>query len=149
MIPRARFERVSRAILRQFRVAVVNIDPEGRQGLVDWKTAKNIAPTPKIATAVCDLAHRWVIYIGAFCVDDQGSRYIKAVEIAPNGIYRTDSLAGVLEEHYRALVKGCNPSHIIGSGWIANPGGASLDEEQAYRVFEACGAWEARLAEAG
>lgn len=141
MIPRARFERVSRAILRQFRVAVVNIDPEGRQGLVDWKTAKNIAPTPKIATAVCDLAHRWVIYIGAFCVDDQGNRYMRSTEIAPEGIYRSDSLAEVLEHCYRELLSGCNPNHKIGSGWIAVPGGKGLDEDQAYRVFDACGAW--------
>ncbi|WP_312911020.1 hypothetical protein [Stutzerimonas nitrititolerans] len=146
MIPRARRDRVSRAILRQFRVAVVNIDPEGRQGLIDWKTAKNIPPSQKIAEAVCDIAHRWVIYFGAFCLDDQGNRYIKAAEIEPQGIYKSDSLAGVIEEHYCALVKDCNPSHIIGSGWIANPGGVSLDEEQAYRIFEACGAWQVSAA---
>ncbi|WP_434456546.1 hypothetical protein JQR85_13735 [Stutzerimonas urumqiensis] len=145
-LPLARLERLSRAIVRQFRVAVVNIDPEGRQGLVDWKTCKNIAPSRQIAEAVCDIAHRWVIYIGAFCVDHQGRRYLKSTEIAPVGIYKSDSLAGVLEEHYRALVAGCNPQHIVGSGWIANPGGISLDEEQAYRIFDACGAWHIKEA---
>lgn len=54
------------------------------------------------------------------------------------GIYRSDSLAGVIEEHYRALVKSCNPNHLVGSGWIAMPGGTSLDEAQAARIFEAC-----------
>lgn len=147
-LPRARLERVSRAILRQFRVSVVNIDPEGRQGLVDWKTCKNIAPSRQIADAVCDIAHRWVIYIGAFCIDDQGNRYMKSTEIAPDGIYKSDSLADVLEHCYRELIAGCNPRHLIGSGWIAVPGGKGLDEDQAYRVFDACGAWTAQQAAA-
>ncbi|WP_417585413.1 hypothetical protein [Pelagibacterium sp.] len=145
-LPRARLERISRAILRQFRVSVVNIDPEGRQGLMDWKTCKNIAPSHKIAEAVCDIAHRWVIYIGAFCIDDQGRRYMKSTEIAPDGMYKSDSLAEVLEHCYRELLAGCNPNHKIGSGWIAVPGGKGLDEDQAYRVFDACGAWPERRA---
>lgn len=140
-LPRARLEKVSRAILRQFRVSVVNIDPEGRQGLVDWKTCTNIAPSHKIAEAVCDISHRWVIYIGAFCIDDQGNRYMKSTEIAPDGMYKSDSLAEVLEHCYRELLASCNPNHKIGSGWIAVPGGKGLDEDQAYRVFDACGAW--------
>lgn len=44
-------------------------------------------------------------------------------------------------KHYRALLDTCNPAHLIGSGWIANPSGVSLDEEQADRIFSACGAW--------
>lgn len=147
-LPRARLEKVSRAILRQLRVSVVNIDPEGRQGLVDWKTCKNISPSHKIAEAVCDIAHRWVIYIGAFCIDDQGNRYMKSTEIAPDGMYKSDSLAEVLEHCYRELLAGCNPNHKIGSGWIAVPGGKGLDEGQAYRVFDACGAWPERRAAA-
>jgi hypothetical protein len=138
---RTRLERFSRSVLRQYRVAVVNIDPAGRQGLIDYGTAKNIAPGRHVADAVCDIAHPWVIYIGAFCVDQNGQRYIKATEIAPQGIYRSDALADVMEEHYRALLDTCNPAHVIGSGWIANPNGVSLTEEQADRIFEACGAW--------
>jgi hypothetical protein len=145
-LPRARLEKVSRAILRQFRVSVVNIDPEGRQGLIDWKTCKNISPSPKIAEAVCDISHRWVIYIGAFCIDAQGQRYMKSTEIAPDGIYKSDHLADVLEHCYRDLLAGCNPNQLIGSGWIATPGGASLDEDQAFKVFEACGAWQMKQA---
>lgn len=145
-LPRARLEKVSRAILRQFRVSVVNIDPEGRQGLVDWKTCKNIAPSRQIGEAVCNISHRWVIYIGAFCIDAKGQRYLKSTEIAPDGIYKSDSLAEVLEHCYRELLNGCNPNHRIGSGWIAIPGGTSLDEEQAFRIFEACGAWQMKAA---
>lgn len=148
-LPHARLNKLSRAIVRQFRVAVVNMDPEGRQGLADWKTCRSIAPSRQIAEAICDIAHSWVICLAAFCIDQKGEQYIKASEIAPQGIYRSDSLAGVLEEHYRALVKSCNPNHLVGSGWIAMPGGTSLDEAQAARIFEACGAWKLELQKAG
>ena len=144
--PRARVERFSRAVLRQHRVAVVNIDPAGWQGLVDYGTCKNVKHGRLVADAVCDIAHPWVIYLAAFCRDLQGKRYIKAREIAPQGIYRSDSLTEVIEEHYRALRDTCNPAHLIGSGWIANPSGASLDEAQADRIFEACGAWKQECA---
>lgn len=139
--PRARIERFYRAILRQFRVAVVNIDPAGWQGMIDRGTLKSVASGRQIAEAVCDVAHEWVIYLGAFCVDQNGRQYIKPVEIAPQGVYKSDSLAGVIEEHYRALLDTCNPAHVVGSGWIANPAGVSLDDEQAAAIFEACGAW--------
>ena len=140
--PKARVERFSRAVLRQHRVAVVNIDPSGWQGLVDYGTCKNVKHGRLVADAVCDIAHSWVIYFGAFCRDQFGRQYIKASEVAPQGIYRSESLTGVIEEHCRALRDSCNPAHMVGSGWIANPSGVSLGEEQAAQIFEACGAWK-------
>lgn len=145
-IPRARLERFSRAILRQHRISVVNVESADRQYLVDWRSARTVAASPQIMSALCDISHRWVIYIGAFCIDASGQRYMKSTEIAPDGIYRSDSLAEVLEHCYRELLAGCNPNQLIGSGWIATPGGASLDEEQAFRIFEACGAWPVKQA---
>jgi len=142
-IPRARLERFSRAILRQYRVAVVRMENAG-QYLIDWRDARAITPSPQIMSALCDISHRWVIYIGAFCVDAKGETYMKSTEIAPEGIYRSDSLSEVLEHCYRELLAGCNPNHLVGSGWIAMPGGTSLDEAQAARIFEARGAWKVR-----
>lgn len=139
--PRARHERVCRILLRQSKIAVYNVDPAGRQGLCNWNTGLKYRPSNHVADALFDMSHQWVIYISAFCRDQLGRRYYRSVEIAPNGIYHTDALAGVLEEHYRALLDGCNPAHIVGSGWIANPCGESLSEEQAARIFEAVDAW--------
>lgn len=140
-IPRARIERFSRAILRQHRISVVNVESADRQYLVDWRSTRQIKASPKIMSALCDISHRWVIYIGAFCIDASGKRYMKSTEIAPDGIYRSESLAEVLEHCYRELIAGCNPNQLVGSGWIATPGGDSMDEEQAFRIFEACGGW--------
>lgn len=140
---RARLERACRALLSTNHVAVVNIDPVGRQFLINWKSAKKIV-SRQVVDAVCDMPNRWCIYFSVFCVDQFGSRYYKSVEIAPQGLYLSTHLDGVIEDHYRALIDDCNPKHVVGSGWIANPCGVSLDEEQAARIFDAVNAWPAR-----
>ena len=143
---RRRVERSMRALLSSNHVAVVNIDPSGRQGMINWKNCKNIPPGQQIADAICDIAHHWTIYLGALCVDQFGKRYIKAVEIAPQGIYLVKDLADAIEHSYLALRGDCNPNHLIGSGWIAIPSAVSLDEDQAARVFDAVGAWSQQRA---
>ena len=140
--PRARVERACRALLSANHVAVVNIDPTGKQGLINYKNCKSVAPGRHIANAICDMAHRWTIYFSGLCIDQGGQRYYKSQEIALDGIYKADQLEGVIETYYRELLDGCNPAHLVGSGWVAIPGQASLDEAQAAAVFEAVGAWE-------
>ncbi|OOE15158.1 hypothetical protein BSR09_00715 [Stutzerimonas degradans] len=142
-IPRARFEKVSRSLLRLHRVAVVRMENDD-QYLIDWRDVRAIAPSRQVMGALCDISHRWVIYIGAFCLDAQGKCYMKSTEIAPEGMFKSETLADALEHCYRELLDGCNPNHLVGSGWIAVPGGKGLDEEQAARIFEACGAWQVR-----
>lgn len=143
---RHRMERSCRALLSSNHVAVVNLDPSGRQGMVNWKNCKNIPPGRQIADAICDIAHRWTVYLSAFCIDQRGQRYFKSVEIAPQGIYLVKDLADAIEHAYVALRGDCNPNHLIGSGWIAIPSAVSLDEEQAARVFDAVGAWSQQRA---
>ena len=138
---RARLERSLRAVLSSHHVSVVQIDPQGKQGLMNWKNCKSIPHGQRVADAVCDLAHRWTIYLSAFCIDQRGERYLKSTEIAPHGNYLAAHITDVLEEHYRALIATCNPMHVIGSGWVAIPTNVSLTEEQAAAVFKAAGAW--------
>ena len=136
-----RRERLYRAMVRQLRVAVVNMANPDRQGVIDWKTCNNLRTSRALADAICHVSHRWVIFLGALCIDDQGRRYLKGREIAPQGIYRSDALSGVMEAHHRQLIDTCNPQHLIGGAWIAIPCEVSLTEEQAFRIFEACGGW--------
>lgn len=137
----ARLERTMRAILSTNHVAVVSIDPSGWQGMVNWKLAKRIPPGRHVAGALCDIAHRWTIYLAGLCVDQNGNRYMKSQEVAPNGVYRAEHLTDVIETCYREVVSGCNPRQLVASGWIAIPCPVSLTEEQADRVFELVGAW--------
>lgn len=134
---RARLERASRAALRQSKMAVYNIDPQGRQGLCNWETGIKYRPSRHVADAIFDMPHQWVIYISAFCEDQNGKRYYKSVEIAPNGIYHTDALADVLREHYTALLDSCNPgTSSVAAGsrtlavirWTKQPQRASLKQ---------------------
>ncbi|HBP5423556.1 TPA: hypothetical protein L6B55_22785 [Pseudomonas aeruginosa] len=143
---RARMERSMRALLSTNHVAVVNIDPSGRQGLINWRNCKNIAPGQRIADAVCDIAHAWTIYLSAFCIDQRGQRYYKSIEIAPQGIYLVKDLTEPIEHHYNAIREECNANHLVGSGWIAIPAAVSLEEGQAARVFDASGAWNQQRA---
>lgn len=141
---RARLERTLRAILSSNHVAVVNIDVSGRhwQGMVNWKLAKRIPPGRRVADALCDIPHRWTIYLASLCVDQAGNRYMKSQEVAPNGVYLAEHLTDVIETCYRAQVDGCNPRQLVASGWIAIPCQVSLTEEQAYRIFDLVGAWD-------
>ncbi len=60
---RVRIDRSCRALLSTHHVALVSIDPSGRQGMINWKNGKNIAPGQRIADTICDFAHRWTIYL--------------------------------------------------------------------------------------
>lgn len=143
---KARIERSCRALLRSNHVAVVSIDPTGRQGLVNWKSCKSIPPGKAIADAVCDIAHHWTIYLSAMCEEKSGVRYLKSIEIAPQGMYRAEHLTDAIEANYRGLIAECNPNHVVASGWIAIPADVSLEVDQAAKVFSAVGAWDQKRA---
>jgi len=83
---KARIDRSCRSLLAANHVAVVNIDPSGRQGMINYKSLKNIAPG-KIGQAVCGIPHRWTIYMSAMCIDARGGRQFDMVDL----IARTDS----------------------------------------------------------
>lgn len=137
-----RMHRSLGAVLRTNHIAIVNIDPSGKQGMVNWKNCKNVPPGRRVADALCDYAHNWTIYLAGLCLDQFGKRYVKAEEIAPQGVYLAEHLTEVIEQTYRAHLATCNPMHLKASGWIAIPDSITLDEEQAAMIFEAVGAWD-------
>lgn len=139
---RSRMQRSLSAILRSNHIAVINIDPSGRQGLVNYRNCKSVPTGQRIADAICDYGHRWTIYLAGLCIGQNGERYIKAEEVSPNGIYLAAHLTDVIEEHYKALLATCNPNHLVASAWLAVPDDVTLDEAQAAAVFSACGAWD-------
>ena len=137
---KARIDRSCRALLATNHVAVVNVDLSGYQGMINYKSLKNIAPG-KIGQAVCGIAHRWTIYLSVLCIDAQGDRYSKSIEVAPDGVYLSDHLEDVIEHCYKQLRDTANQNQMVASGWIAIPKSISLQEDHAARIFEAVGAW--------
>ena len=137
---KARLDRSCRSLLAVNHVAVVNIDPSGRQGMINYKSLKNIAPG-NIGQAVCGITHRWTIYLSVLCIDTRGNRYSKSIEVAPDGFYLSDHLEDVIEHCYKQLRDAANQNQMVASGWIAIPESISLEEDHAARIFEAVGAW--------
>lgn len=143
---RARMERSCRSLLSTNHVAVVNIDPSGRQGMINWANCKSIPPGQRLADAVCDIPHRRTIYLSVMCDAGAGGQYCKSVEIAPQGNYLAEHLTDAIELTYKDLIAECNPNHVVASGWIAIPADVSLTEQQAARVFNAVGVWSQQKA---
>jgi hypothetical protein len=137
---RARLERTCRALVSANHAAVVNIDPSGQQVLINWKNLKQIR-VRQVVDAVCDIPHRWTIYLSVLCRTEFGERYHKSIEVAPQGNYRADHLTDVIEATYTELRATANPFHLVASGWIAIPTETSFDEAKAASIFTAVGAW--------
>ncbi len=74
--------------------AAVNIDPSGQQVLINWKNLKQIC-VRQVVDAVCDIPHRWTIYLSVLCRTEFGERYHKSIEVAPQGNYRAEHLTDV------------------------------------------------------
>ncbi|MDF0733580.1 hypothetical protein P0Y43_23080 [Pseudomonas entomophila] len=142
---RARLERACRALVSANHAAVVNIDPSGQQVLINWKNLKQIR-VRQVVDAVCDMAHRWTIYLSVMCRKPDGAEYSKSIEVAPNGNYRAEHLTDVIEATYTDLRATANPNHLVAAGWIAIPTDTTLDEAEAAKIFAAVGAWNQQKA---
>lgn len=144
--PRHRVERSLRSLLKSNHVAVVCIETTERQGLINWKTCKSIAPSQAIADAVCEIAHRWTIVVGVMCQAPDGSQYLRCEEAAPQGVYLARHLSDVIAKVHDDFLAGANPNQVVSSGWLAVPDDVEVTEAQAAKVFAAVGGWQAKVA---
>lgn len=145
--PVARSQAYLGALLRTHHVAVVDAEASEVQVLVNWQNGKRISlKQPRVyrllVEAVCEVAHHWSVYLAALCCDQFGQRYMKSVEVEPEGVFLAKRLDAVIEHYTDELKAGCNPAHFIGLGWIAIPAAVTLAEEQAAVIFEEVGAWQ-------
>lgn len=132
-------------LVRNNNAALVNIDPSGLQFLINLKNRRQIT-SRTVVDAVCDIAHRWTIYVSVMCEKADGEQYCKSVEVATQGNYLASQITEVIEATYTDLRAQCNPNHIRAAGWIAIPSDTSIDEAQAAKVFAAAGAWNQKAA---
>lgn len=138
---KARMDRASRALLKTNHAAVVNVESPDRQIMLNWKNLKQIVTRP-VANALCDIPHRWTIYMSVFCQQPDGSQYSKSTEFSPVGVHLVANLEQLIISKHGELVASSNQKHVIGSGWIAIPDEVSLTEAQANAVFTAMGVWQ-------
>lgn len=142
---RARLERTSRALVGANHAAVVNIDPSGQQVLMSWKNCRQIC-VRQVVDAVCDIPHRWTIYLSVMCQKPNGEQYCKSVEVAPQGNYLASHLTDVIEATYTDLRARANANQLVAAGWIAIPADITLAEAQAAKLFAAVGVWNQQKA---
>lgn len=144
----ARMVRYSRAMLRSNHVAVLDIEASSLHTLVNWKNATLITSNARraLVDALCDIPHRWTIYLAGLHRPENAEPYMKSEELALDGIYLAESLIDVIEPRVQALRPKCNPNHFIGMAWIAMPYEATLTTAEASRIFDAFGAWRAKEA---
>lgn len=145
--PRHRVERSLRSMLKSNHVAVVCIETTERQGLINWKNCKSIAPSQAIADAVCEIAHRWTILVGVMCQGPDGSQYLRCEEAAPQGCYLASHLSDVIAKVHDDFLAGANPNQVVNSGWLAVPAEVEVSEAQAAKVFAAVGGWQPKQLE--
>lgn len=134
----ARIANASRSVLAVNKLCIVNLnEPYFFQTTFHHGNYRMIRASERIASALCDIPHRWTIYLAAFCeYPDTGKEYIKSVELATQGLYKAESLTSVIREHHTELVKNQNPNHLKSSGWIAFPYPIEYSEKQASDLFE-------------
>ena len=137
---KVQIERSMRALLGTNHAAVINIDPSGLQIMIHWKNGKQIL-AKQVADALCDIPHRWTIYIAGICVRQDGAQYIKAIDIRPDGFHLVERLADVVEHFYNEVKEDCNPNHLVGMGWLAVPGSVTICEAKVSALLASIGAW--------
>jgi len=136
-----RLQRSCRALLKTNHAAVANVSPPDRQIMIDWLHCRQIRSRP-VANALCDIPHRWTVYIAVFCQEPSGAQYSKATEFTTAGMHLVASLEQLMIEKHAELCVSANQKHVIGSGWIAIPDQMTLTEAQANAVFTAMGVWQ-------
>ncbi|WP_295514970.1 hypothetical protein [uncultured Pseudomonas sp.] len=144
----ARIARACRSLLAVHQVAVLDIEhstnpDQMNQRLISLRSALPIArdQLPTIVDAFCDFPYRWTVYFAALCQAPQGGRYIKAEEIALQGVYLAGQLSDVIKAYSHEIRDRCNTLHLVATAWIANPSNITLDEAQADHILEAFDAW--------
>lgn len=134
---RARIERASRSVLATNKVCIVNLnEPYFFQTTFHHGNRKMIKAGARIAQALCDIPHRWTIYMAVFLDTGNGQKYTRAIEVETTGIYKAEHLTDVIREHHTDLVAKQNPNHVKSSGWIAFPYPIQFHEEDADALFE-------------
>lgn len=107
--------------------------------MVDRKQKVIIKPTePLIAAA--GRPHRWSCLIAAFG-RTQFDEYFKSESIITPAKYYQEDLAPIFEEHHQELIRRVPEHQLCGVGWIADPFGSDLSEQEAGEIFQKLEAW--------
>lgn len=80
------------ALFRQNHIVIVDIHPQDKQGLMNWKKCQSVHAGRQTIDGICDLPRAWTVYLAVFCRSQNGDRYIKSEEIEPQGRYKSEQI---------------------------------------------------------
>jgi len=112
--------------------------------VIDLKQARIVPPEStegERIIAALSRPHAWSCFIAAFGRHDH-EEYMKSEQLFVDSKYFQEDLAPIFEEHHGRLIKGMNPDHLCGVGWIADPSGKEISETIAGHVFDQLEAWK-------
>lgn len=137
-----RAQRTFRAMLNNYNVAILSAGSKAH--LVDWKSGRDILPTPMAVSAVEDYAHFWTVYGLVWSRDFQG----KVTLVDEAWVIDQQRMLAQLTDHTGCsgcrvckdllpeqqkeregpikflmdnLIDSCNPAYLLGSAWLAVP----------------------------
>ena len=112
--------------------------------LVINKKGELIHTDHKLYRAIAEVKHKWAVYMSVFGFQPDGKPYSKSSELSTDIRYYQSDLVDHLNTEHQKLVKNFNHEQKHGAGWIASPVAQQLTEEEAFNIFEALGAFDAR-----
>lgn len=106
---------------------------------VDRKKQYIVKPTEPMIGAI-SRPHKWSCYIAVFgrtAIDE----YMKSEVLTVPSKYYQEDLAPIFEEHHLKLMQSVPDHHRCAVGWIADPFGGDISEQEAGNIFTKLEAW--------
>jgi len=146
--PAKRHATYSRALLRKLNAMVAWVAGQNENAcvLVSIKTGKKITMMPELERAISEVQHDWSIYCAAFGRRHDGEEYMMSSIVHAPRCYQSQ-ISDQLGEIHTGILRGMNPHHRVGLGWIACPWGGDISEKAAGELFDALGGWSAKRAD--
>jgi len=110
--------------------------------LFDQKSQCLIHPTDSIVAGF-QYRYKWSLLIAIFGRNQLGDEYMKSEIITANEPCTQSQLAPLAWEYHQQLLKEFPRHHLIGVGWLADPFGADISEQEAGDIFTGLGVWDA------
>lgn len=109
---------------------------------LDKKTGTPVDIGPSIAQSLHTIPFKWHVYLAVFCRTQTGEEYIQSEEMNFPAPYKRDLISGVLNDTHDALVRTCNPQHILNIGWIASTVPYDFDDNHCNKLFIQQEGWD-------
>lgn len=109
---------------------------------LDKKTGSPVPLGPSIVDSLHSVAFKWHVYLAVFCRSQTGEEYIQSEEMNFPAPYKRRLIQDVLNEKHEALIRTCNPKHILNIGWIASTVPYAFDDKHCDKLFTIQGGWD-------